>query len=49
MGYSLYQSHYFVPLSCDLTVFLDSRVDICQIFHWFFEKFKRPKRHSEIN
>ena len=29
--------------------FLDSWAEICQIFRWFFGKFKIPKRHSEIN
>ena len=29
--------------------FLDSRAEICQIFRWFFGKFKTSKRRSEIN
>ena len=53
----MYQSHFSVPLSYDLTTFyifrfdhfLDSRAEICQIFRWFFGKFKTSKRHSEIN
>ena len=28
---------------------LYSRAEICQIFRWFFVKFKISKRHSEIN
>ena len=28
--------------------FLDSWAEICQIFRWFFGKFKKSKRHSEI-
>ena len=29
--------------------FLDFWAEICQIFRWFFGKFKKSKRHSEIN
>ena len=29
--------------------FLDPWTEICQIFRWFFEKFEKSKRHSEIN
>ena len=28
--------------------FLDFWAEICQIFRWFFGKFKKSKRHSEI-
>ena len=28
--------------------FLDPWAEICQIFRWFFGKFKKSKRHSEI-
>ena len=38
-----------VFLFCWFDHFLDSRAEICQIFRWFFGKFKAPKRHSEIN
>ena len=34
---------------CRFHHFLDSRVDICQKFRWFFGKFKTSKGHSEIN
>ena len=33
---------WFQHLSC-------SWAEICQIFRWFFGKFKKPKRHSENN
>ena len=36
-------------LLCWFDHFLDSRAEICQIFRWFFGKFKTPRRHSEIN
>ena len=36
-------------LLCWFDHFLDSRAEICQIFCWFFGKFKKSKRHSEIN
>jgi hypothetical protein len=38
-----------MPLFYDFDHFLDSRAEICQIFRWFFGKFKKSKRHSEIN
>ena len=38
-----------VPLFCWFDHFLYSRAEICQIFRWFFGKFKISKRHSEIN
>ena len=34
---------------CWFDHFLDSWAEICQIFRWFFGKFKKSKRHSEIN
>jgi hypothetical protein len=49
MGYLMYQKHYMGPLFYDFDHFLDSGAEICQIFRWFFGKFKTPKRHSEIN
>ena len=38
-----------MPLLCWFDHFLVSRAEICQIFRWFFGKFKTSKRHSEIN
>ena len=38
-----------MPLLCRFDHFLFSRSEICQIFRWFFGKFKTPKRHSEMN
>ena len=38
-----------MPLLCWFDHFLVSRAEICQIFHWFFGKFKASKKHSEIN
>ena len=45
---------YFVDLTTfyilgQIDHFLYSRAEICQIFQWFFGKFKKLKRHSEIN
>ena len=37
-----------MPLSYDLTTFLDSRAEICQIFRGIFGKSKISKEHSEI-
>ena len=37
-----------VPLTYDLTTFLDSWAEICQIFRGIFGKSKIPKGHSEI-
>ena len=45
MGYSMYQRHYGVPLSYDLTTFQI----LGQKFVFFFGKLKTPKRNSEIN
>ena len=36
-------------LFCSFDHFLDFRAEICQIFRWCFGKFKKSKRHSEIN
>ena len=38
-----------MSLFCWFDHFLDSGAEICQNFHWFLEKFKASKRHSEIN
>ena len=38
-----------MPLFCWFDHFSDSMAEICQIFRWFFGKFKISKRHSEIN
>ena len=38
-----------MPLYYDLTTFLDSRAEICQIFRGIFGKSKFSKGHSEIN
>ena len=35
-------------LLCWFDHFLDSRAEICQIFHWLFGKSMTLKRHSEI-
>ena len=45
MGYLMYCSAFILWFDH----FLDSRAEICQIFRWFFVKFKRSKEHSEIN
>ena len=37
-----------MPLSYDLTTFLDSRAEICQIFRGIFGKSKISKGNSEI-
>ena len=37
-----------MPLSYDLTSFLDSRAEICQILGGIFGKSKISKGHSEI-
>ena len=37
-----------MPLSYDLTTFLDSRAEICQIFLGIFGKSKNSKGHSVI-
>ena len=37
-----------MPLSYDLTTFLDSRAEICPIFWGTFGKSKISKGHSEI-
>ena len=36
-------------LLCWIDHFLDSRAEICQIFHCFFGKSMTPKRHPKIN
>ena len=38
-----------VPLFCWFDHILDLWAEICQIFRWFFRKFKISKRHSESN
>ena len=37
-----------MPLLCWFKHFLVCRAEICQIFRWFFGKFKNIKGHSEI-
>ena len=37
VGYLMFKD-YRVPLFDDLTTFLDSGAEICQIFRWFFWK-----------
>ena len=44
MGYWMYYSAFILWFDH----FLDSGAEICQIFCWFFGKFKKSKRHSEI-
>ena len=45
MGYLIYFGAFILWFDH----FLDSGAEICQIFCWFFGKFKTSKRHSEIN
>ena len=47
--FSYHMKNPMVSLLCWFDHFLYSRAEICQIFRWFFGKFKISKRHSEIN
>ena len=44
MGYLMYYNAFILWFGH----FLDSGAEIYQIFRWFFGKFKKSKRHSEI-
>ena len=44
MDYLMYQKTFLLWFDH----FLDPWAEICQIFRWFFGKFKKSKRHSEI-
>ena len=46
--YLMYLRRCRVPLSYDLTTFLESRAEICQLFRGIFGKSKISKGHSEI-
>ena len=45
MGYLMYYRAFILWFDH----FLDSVAEICQILRWFFVKFTKSKRHSEIN
>ena len=47
MGYLIYQTLYGAFISW-FYHFLDSGAELCQIFCWFFGKFKQSKKHSEV-
>ena len=49
MGYSMYQRHYGVPLSCDLTIFQILGRKSSKNFVGILVQVMAPKRHFEIN
>ena len=45
----MYQRHYRVPLSYDLTPFQIFRAEIINFFCWYFGRNDDTKGHFEIN